>query len=159
MTPGPDEELAQIVDTILAASRALVAVSARSIADASDVTLSQYRMLVVLSQSPSNLSTLAKALDVAPSTALRMVDRLVEAGFVDRAVPPDNRRETHLSLSSAGRRTVQSVTRRRQRDLQSVVERIPADQRPDLARSMAQFASAADTIWPVTAATSVDRQV
>src|SRR5664279_1166388 len=102
----------EIVDAVLASSRALVAVSARSIAGAKGVTLPQFRMLVVLDAAPTNLSGLAEALDVAPSTAMRMVDRLVAAGLVDRTVRPDNRRETHLTLTSAGRRTVRTVTAR-----------------------------------------------
>ncbi len=51
------------VDAVLSSSRALVAVSARSIAEAAAVTLPQFRMLVVLSAAPSNLSALAGALD------------------------------------------------------------------------------------------------
>lgn len=137
-----------LVDAILLSSRALVAVSARSIAAAQGVTLPQFRMLVVLDTGPTNLSGLAAALDVAPSTAMRMVDRLVEAGTVDRTVPPDNRRETHLSLTQSGRRTVRTVTMRRRRDLQAVVEQVPAARRAAVAAAMADFAEAADQVWP-----------
>ena len=48
---SPDAQVApdELVDTVLAASRALVAVAARSLAAAGDdVTLPQYRALVVL---------------------------------------------------------------------------------------------------------------
>ena len=76
------------MDALLAASRALVAISARSIAGTDDVTLPQFRMLVVLSQSPTNLSGLARSLDVAPSTAMRMVDRLVGLRPRRAARPP-----------------------------------------------------------------------
>ncbi len=137
-----------LVDAILLSSRALVAVSARSIAGAQGVTLPQFRMLVVLDAGPTNLSGLADALDVAPSTAMRMVDRLVDAGSVERSVLPDNRRETHLSLTAVGRRTVRTVTARRRRDLHAVVERVPADRRAAVAVAMADFAAAADQVWP-----------
>lgn len=139
---------ADLVDVILLSSRALVAVSARSIAAAQGVTLPQFRMLVVLDAGPTNLSGLADALDVAPSTAMRMVDRLVEAGSVERTVLPEDRRETHLSLTQSGRRTVRTVTRRRRRDLQAVVERIPAARRAAVAAAMTDFADAADQVWP-----------
>ena len=85
---GADLSVEEIVDAVLASSRALVAVSARSIAGAKRVTLPQFRMLVVLDGAPTNLSGLAEALDVAPSTAMRMVDRLVAAGLLDRTVRP-----------------------------------------------------------------------
>lgn len=137
-----------VVDAVLAASRALVAVSARSIADAGEVTLPQYRMLVALADGPTNLSSLADALDVAPSTAARMVDRLVGAGLAERSVPPENRRETRLALTPAGRRTVDAVTARRRRDIAAVLERMPPAERDRLARAMGAFAAAADGLWP-----------
>ena len=111
----PTGDLDSVVDAVLLSSRALVAVSARSIAAAQGVTLPQFRMLVVLSEASTNLSALAGALDVAPSTAMRMVDRLEAAGLVERSVHPDNRRETHLTLTPAARRTVRTVTARRRR--------------------------------------------
>ena len=155
-TASPDGSVDEVVDAVLASSRALVALSARSIATTKGVTLPQYRMLVVLDGGPTNLKTLADALDVAPSTAMRMVDRLIEAGMVSRTVPPDNRRVTHLELTAAGRRTVHRVTNRRRRDLQQVVARIPAGQRSALATAMATFADAAERVWtdrPDTAGT------
>lgn len=139
---------AEIVDAVLASSRALIALSARSIADNTDVTLPQYRMLVVLDHGPSNLTSLAQALDVIPSTAMRMVDRLVAAGLVERVVPLEDRRVTRLVLTPEGRQTVRKVTRKRRRDLQKVIERIPGDQRAALAKSMASFAEAVDQEWP-----------
>lgn len=141
------------VDAVMASSRALVAVSARSIAAADGVTLPQYRMLVVLAGGEANLTTLAAHLDVAPSTALRMVDRLVGAGLVERAVRPDNRRETHLSLTVAGRRTVRTVTVRRRRDIRAVIDGMDPAQRGALIDAMAAFARAADHLWPGIAAT------
>jgi DNA-binding MarR family transcriptional regulator len=145
------------VDALLAASRALVAVSARSIAGTDHVTLPQFRMLVVLSQTATNLSGLARSLDVAPSTAMRMVDRLVGSGLVDRHVPPENRRETKLSLTASGEAVVRKVTERRRRDLAAVVAELPEDELDDLARAMALFASAADVLWPITQASLADR--
>jgi len=78
--PSPAEAAPDdLVDTVLAASRALVAVAARSLAAAGDeVTLPQYRALVVLAASgPQGTADLAAALAVNPSTATRMCDRLV----------------------------------------------------------------------------------
>ena len=144
------------VEALLAASRALVAVSARSIAGTDHVTLPQFRMLVVLSQGTSNLSGLARSLDVAPSTAMRMVDRLVSAELVERMVPAENRREIRLSLTASGRAVVRRVTERRRRDLAAVVARLPEEELEGLARAMALFASAADELWPITQASVPD---
>lgn len=146
MTP-PTDPLDAVVDAVLASSRALVAVSARSIADADGVTLPQFRMLVVLDQRTHTLTELATQLDVAPSTALRMVDRLEAAGLVERSVRPENRRETRLDLTADGRRTVRAVIERRRRDLRAVVDLIPEIDRDGVARAMAAFAEAAERAW------------
>lgn len=138
-----------VVDAVLLSSRALVAVSARSIAAAKGVTLPQFRMLVVLSEVSTNLTALAGALDVVPSsTAMRMVDRLETAGLIERSVHLDNRRETHLALTAAVRRTVRTVTARRRRDLAAVLTHLSADAQAALAAAMTAFARAADTLWP-----------
>ncbi len=143
----------EVVDAVLASSRALVALSARSIAGAPGVTLPQFRMLVVLSDNTTNLSGLASALDVAPSTAMRMVDRLVFGGLVERSIRPDNRRETQLSLTAQGRRAVRTVTSRRRRDLSAVIAQLSATEQAALMHAMAAFADAADRIWPGAAGT------
>ena len=77
-----------VVDAVLTASRVLVAVAARSLADvAEEVTLTQYRTLVVLaSRGPQSLAALADAVAVTPSTATRMCDRLVRKGLVARVM-------------------------------------------------------------------------
>src|SRR6201995_1620635 len=106
--PQPEGQVTttDLIDAVLASSRALFALSARSIADNPDVPLPQYRMLVVLDHDPSSLTALAEALDVIPSTAMRMVDRLVAAGLLQRTVPREDRRVTRLELTDAGRQTV-----------------------------------------------------
>ena len=136
---GDDE-----VDAVFSASRALIALSARSIASADGVTMPQYRMLVVLSEGPSNLSGLARNLDVAPSTAMRMIDRLVAGGLVIREVAPESRRETRLSLTTEGQRTVRTVSQRRRRDIRKVLARLSPAQRQQLLRSMSTFTDAAE---------------
>src|SRR4051794_28561686 len=84
--PVPEETRDQIVTALLTASRALVGVSARSLAAVEDaVTLTQFRTLVVLqAHGSTRLNRLADRLEVNSSTALRTVDRMVASGLVDR---------------------------------------------------------------------------
>ena len=76
---GPPQAPDSVVDAVLSASRVLVAVAARSLADvAEEVTLTQYRTLVVLaSRGPQNLAGLAEAVGVAPATCLLYTSRCV----------------------------------------------------------------------------------
>src|SRR5471032_660181 len=106
-------------EALLLASRALMGVAARSLADVDDITLPQYRALVVLTRpTPVTVGDLAVALDIHPSTATRLCDRIERKGLVRRrpGLSPD-RRETPISLTAKGRRLVGRVTDHRRRDL------------------------------------------
>ncbi|MEU2578219.1 MarR family winged helix-turn-helix transcriptional regulator [Streptomyces anulatus] len=135
------DDVDAVTGAVLTASRLLVAVSARSLAEVEDrVTLPQFRMLVVLSsRGATKLVVLAELLGVAPSTAMRMVDRLIAAGLADRQTNPDNRRETLLRLTEEGRRTVENVTARRRQEIASIVERLAPHQRTALIEALTVF--------------------
>lgn len=123
------------------ASRLLVTLSARSLAAVEErVMLPQFRMLVMLStRGATKLVALADLLQVAPSTAMRMVDRLIAAGLAERHLNPDNRRETLLQLTEEGRRTVQDVTARRRTEIGAIVERLTPARRLALMEGLAAF--------------------
>ncbi len=130
---------------MLHASRALVAVAARSLAlVADDVTLPQYRVLVLLAgRGPQGIAGLAASLAVSPSTATRMCDRLVHKGLVRRRTPPRDRRQVRLGLTEAGRRVVAEVTARRRAEIARIVCAIPADDRDQLVKALDAFARSA----------------
>ncbi|MFJ6789351.1 MarR family winged helix-turn-helix transcriptional regulator [Streptomyces angustmyceticus] len=136
---GDVDDVDAVTRAVLTASRLLVAVSARSLAEVEErVTLPQFRMLVVLSMRGSaKLVVLAELLQVAPSTAMRMVDRLIAAGLADRQTNPASRRETVLRLTDEGRRTVENVTSRRRAEISAIVERLAPDQRTALIKALA----------------------
>ncbi|MFI2376311.1 MarR family winged helix-turn-helix transcriptional regulator [Streptomyces sp. NPDC018964] len=138
---GARDDVEAVTRAVLTASRLLVAVSARSLAAVEDrVTLPQFRMLMVLStRGATKLVTLADLLHVAPSTAMRMVDRLIAAGLADRQTNPANRRETLLRLTGEGRRTVEDVTARRRAEIAAIVERLAPPQRAALVGALTAF--------------------
>ena len=131
---------------MLTASRLLVAVSARSISAVDeDITLPQFRMLVVLaSRGPLRAGDLAELLDVHPSTATRMADRLVAAGALEREGNPDNRREVIVRLTDTGRRLVEDVTRRRRAEIATIVAKMDPHLRGSLVAALRAFADAGD---------------
>ncbi|MER6842806.1 MarR family winged helix-turn-helix transcriptional regulator [Streptomyces platensis] len=139
-TRGVDDVDA-VTRAVLTASRLLVAVSARSLGEVEErVTLPQFRMLVVLAtRGATKLVALAELLQVAPSTAMRMVDRLIAAGLADRQANPGNRRETLLQLTDEGRRTVEDVTARRRAEISTIVERLAPEQRSALIDALTAF--------------------
>jgi DNA-binding MarR family transcriptional regulator len=142
------------VDAVLSASRSLIAVATRSLgAAAEETTIAQYRALVVLaSRGPQRLTDLAGALDVAPSTAGRMCDRLVRKGLVRRHRARSDRRAVLVSITAAGRDVVDQATTRRRALIADILRTMSAGQQMDVARALGAFAAASgevpDSQWP-----------
>jgi DNA-binding MarR family transcriptional regulator len=130
-----------VVDAVLGASRALVAVAARSLATvADDVTLAQYRALIELAaRGPQRLADLASALTVERSTATRMCDRLVRKGLVTRERSTEDRRVVRVSLTDAGAELATEVSRRRRAEISRMVRRIPVASRPEVVAALQAF--------------------
>ncbi len=131
---------------LLTASRALVGVSARSLAAVEDtVTVTQFRTLVVLSaHGPTTLVQLAGRLEVNASTAQRQVDRLLALGLVTREDNPADRRQVLIDLTAEGSRIVATVTRRRRAAIADIVAALPADHYDQLVTALQAFADAAN---------------
>lgn len=134
-----------VVDAVLSASRALVAIAARSLGSAADeVTLPQYRLLVVLaSRGPQRGVDLAEEFDVHPSTVGRMCDRLVRKGLVRRDRGERDRRSVVLGLSDAGRALIDGVTERRRAEILRLVRRLGPDERRAVVSALQVVARAA----------------
>ncbi len=141
---GSGDGVDEVTSAMLTASRLLVAISARSLAAVEDaVTPAQFRLLVVLaSQGPAKLVTLAGLLEVNPSTALRMVDRLAAAGLVDRRASPDSGREVRIEVTPTGRALVDDVTARRRAAIAEIVARMPPDRRRAMVAGLRAFTEA-----------------
>jgi len=140
--------LEDVTEAVLSASRVLVAVSARSLADVSDdVTLPQYRTLVLLcGRGPLGMSELADHLGCASSTATRLCDRLVARKLVTRRHRASNRRAVEVAATAAGGRLVAAVTDRRRREIAGIVEAVPARHRAAMVRALRAFAAAAGEV-------------
>ena len=142
----PDRE--ELVDAVLGASRALMAVTARALATIeADVTLAQYRVLIELATcGPLRLADLAAALDVDRSATTRMAERLVRKRLVHRRRITSDRRGVRLSLTAEGRELVRDVSRRRRSEIGDIVERM---QHRDTQAAIAALRSFADATGEV----------
>ncbi|MBW0105562.1 MarR family winged helix-turn-helix transcriptional regulator [Pseudonocardia sp. KRD291] len=144
-----------LVDAVMTASRALLAVAARSLAAVDeDVTLPQYRTLVVLAQYGARRpADLAASLAVTPSTATRMCDRLVAKGLIDRERADDDRRAVAVALTRDGEDLVRNVTGHRREELGRLLGAMPQDRRQAVVEGLRSFSEAAgevaETEWAV----------
>ena len=143
----------QVVDAVLRASRVLVSVAVRSLAAVDhDVTLPQYRALVVLaSRGPQRPTELAEALAVHPSTITRLCDRLVAKRLVRRGESAASRREVSIELTAKGRRLVDAVTERRRAEIATIAAKIPTRERQATVHALHALGEAAsepaDAAW------------
>lgn len=142
--PGAGDDKA-LVDAFIAASRALVAIAARSLSDlGDDITLAQYRALVVLATGgPQRAAELAANLEVTPSTASRMIERLARKRLIRRTRLQDDRRAVRIHLTAAGRGVVAQVTGRRRAEIVTVLDQLPSRGRKALTAALRAFATAA----------------
>ncbi len=138
----------QANDAVMTASRVLVSVAARSLADhEEEVSLQQYRALVVLaSRGPQRPRDLAAALGVDPSTATRLCDRLVRKRLISRRRAGADRREVRLDLTPKSIRLVDSVTQRRREEIDRILGAMPPSERASLVRAFRAFGKAAGEI-------------
>jgi DNA-binding MarR family transcriptional regulator len=134
-----------VIEALLIASRAMVAIASRSLADIDqDVTLTQSRALVLLaSRGPQRVIDIAGDLNVAPSTATRMCDRLVRKGLLRRYRNAADRREVKVTLTATGRDLVRDVSRHRRDELARVVDALPAPTHAHVAAALQALNAAA----------------
>lgn len=91
---------------------------------------------------PSLVTELGEDLDLVPSSASRLSDRLAEAGFITRSVAPHNRRATVLELTEAGRDILDDVVTQRVERFRSIAEQMTPHERDQLLQGAAAFTAA-----------------
>jgi DNA-binding MarR family transcriptional regulator len=117
---------------------------AARLAQTPTVPPTQLRVLLVVAGSDStNMNGLAEALDVVPSSASRLCDRLEATGLLRRVVDPRDRREVRLVLTPAARNLLDDLRRRRREAVAEVLERMTPTSRQELVRALAAFDGAA----------------
>ena len=98
-----------------------------------DLTLPQYRVLILLAEGNEAASALAEKLAVSRPSVTGVVDGLVSRGLVQRITVPDDRRRVDHDLTDAGREILAAAETEVQRRLDEI-----AAHRPD--RAPAAFA-------------------
>ncbi|WP_326643101.1 MarR family winged helix-turn-helix transcriptional regulator [Streptosporangium sp. NBC_01755] len=96
-----------------------------------------------LDVSEVTVGAVAEQLDVDPSTASRLVNDAIGAGFVEREESVVDARRARLVLSERGRRVLEAVVRHRRTYLDSLMADWDEQDREAFARFLARFAEAA----------------
>lgn len=102
---------ARLVATIPPLMRHLLA-HARRRATWAEMTYQQYNVLRIIdTDGPTVQGEIARRLAVSAPVLTRVAAALVEAGYVERIIDPDDRRSVRLSPTAAGRRQVRAMRR------------------------------------------------
>jgi DNA-binding MarR family transcriptional regulator len=106
------------------------------------VSLSQLRALEAIGPATVNLRTLADRLDMIPSSASRLCDRLQAAGLLDRTGSDQDRRQIGLRLTRPGMRLLGELSAHRRRDLDEILRRMTPRGRRALLHGLQEFTDA-----------------
>lgn len=102
---------------------------------AEGVTGPQARLLLTLDRVPGeNQGHYAELLDVEPITLCRMVDRLEDAGLVERQADPDDRRARRLHLTAKSREKLARLRERLEAMVEEMLTGLSAADREEFVR-------------------------
>jgi DNA-binding MarR family transcriptional regulator len=125
---------------LLLLARAVVGISTRAADRLGTLSVVQLRALTVLRElGTANLRQLAVRMDVAVSTASRLVDRLVAADLVVREPSPRTRREIQLQVSHAGIEALDRYDELRLEALRAGLDNLPKQRRNDVLAALLDF--------------------
>jgi DNA-binding MarR family transcriptional regulator len=115
-------------------------------ASTAPASASQLRVLHILEHNDGiNLRSLAESLASTPPSTSRLCDRLHAAGFIERAVSAESKREVRLHLSGRGRTFLAELRARREREVRRVLADMPAAKRIALLEGLEAFCATAST--------------
>src|SRR6187549_3767188 len=104
---------------------------------ADGVTGPQARLLLTLDRIPGeNQGHYAELLDVEPITLCRMVDRLEDAGLVERRADPDDRRARRLHLTAKSREKLERLRERLGLMVDEMLSGLSAPEREEFMRML-----------------------
>jgi DNA-binding MarR family transcriptional regulator len=141
---GPDHQADDFPARLERATRGLLALNVSVLEHMEkQIGLAPLRALQSLERlGPSLVTELGADLDLLPSTASRLSDRLTEAGYITRRVSPTNRRATLLELTEDGRALLAKLIELRVRAFGAVVEQMNASDRAALIQGTQAFTDA-----------------
>jgi len=122
------------IERLLSAGIGITTRAIDETAEAADLTLAQWRVLVVAAQGESvRVGELADRLGISVPSTSRLVRRVEARRLVTATRALDDRRATDVNLTPAGRTLVEAVVGRRRELIQRALDDGLAHQSPDAA--------------------------
>lgn len=124
---GPDRPYLELARHVLSLSRTIRRYTDPLLREHHDIGGHDLFVLRAVERGESNPMRLAEHLDIPPSSASRLLDRLVESGLLARADDPDDRRKTRLSLTDRGRSTADDARQLLEEILSAALSHVPEE--------------------------------
>jgi DNA-binding MarR family transcriptional regulator len=140
-----DVSAAELTERVMRVAHLIRRTSMASLAP-HNLTPAQSRALrtITKADAPIRMGELASALGVVPRSATGLVDALQEAGLVERAADPDNRRSVLVTLTEAGRRLQREMTNARAAAGDGIFGRLTSSERRTLADLLGRVGASGD---------------
>lgn len=101
-----------------------------------ELSVNQYRVLYFVHAGQGSQSFLAKYLGVTPAAMSKMVEALVEKKFIDRKPNPQDRRHSHLLITTAGKRIVSQMRQQVEKRMQIHLDALSQAQQKEIERAL-----------------------
>lgn len=104
---------------------------------ASGLSMPQFNIIMQLRyQRACGVSDISARMDISSAAASQLVEKLVQAGLLERAEDPNDRRVKQLRLTSNGRDLVEAALSARYRWVDELIENLEPAEREKMAEAM-----------------------
>lgn len=116
-------------------------------AKSTGLSMSQFSILMQLHhKGECGMSEISERFDVTIAAASQLVDKLVQAGYLERTEDPSDRRAKLLKLSPEGAKLVEEGMNQRHRWMDDVVKNLSNDQQKKIVEALEILTNAAQNI-------------
>jgi len=92
------------------------------------------------------MSEVSERFDISAAAASQLVDKLVQAGYLERAEDPNDRRAKLLTLSAKGEELVQQGTEERYRWMDDLTSKLSTEEQIKVVEALNILTEAAQTM-------------
>jgi DNA-binding MarR family transcriptional regulator len=116
-------------------------------AKSTGLSMPQFSILMQLHhKGPCGMSEVSERFDISAAAASQLVEKLVQAGYLDRAEDPSDRRAKLLTLSAKGEELVQQGTEERYRWMDDLTSKLSREEQLKVVEALDILTKAAQSM-------------
>jgi DNA-binding MarR family transcriptional regulator len=116
-------------------------------AKSTGLTMSQFSVLMQLHhKGPCGMSEISERFEVTPAAASQLVEKLVQAGYLERSEDPSDRRAKLLSLSPSGAQLIEQGITERYRWMDDLVKTLSPEEQAKVSEALEILTRAAQSV-------------